>query len=152
MKFGRPIVPRRSTKCVECKTTLEAYTTYLAFDEESDGWLRYDYCKACWEAGKKQGCTWTGTVPPPAQPTPDDEALHLLLQESDPKVRFVLALYLERTKALAKRPELQKKDHLFYEIPHSGEIVEIVPCVVTPQEGEEITRELAMRLDAPSAH
>lgn len=153
MKFGRPIVPRRSTKCVECNSAFESYTTYLAFDEESETWLRYDYCCPCWEQVKagKEGCVWTGRLPPKTAPTPDEEALRLLREESDVKIRFVLALYLERTKGLCKRTELTKGDSLFFEVPHTGDVLEITPCLVTPAESAEITRELALRLNVPSA-
>jgi len=113
----------RSDTCAACQTPFadgQSYQSALVFGPE--GYVRADYCDACWRQNDKARSpysTWRGVfhLPPPAavEPLKKETAETLLrkLMESEDRskinVIYILAVMLERKRILAER-DIQNND------------------------------------------
>ena len=118
-------LPRRSTSCEACEESFEPGSVYFS---RIDGEMRHDFCPSCWEP---QGEFWQGKIPLLKERSRDEKALNLFRKRED--FRYLLALYLERRKELAHRPQLSKKDKRCYEVLQTGELF-YVPIGIVKQE------------------
>lgn len=151
------LIPRRSASCVCCNESLRFnadYVTHLQTIDENP--KRSDFCIPCWtsiehEKKKEKGIFWKGHIPPKKEtvPTSDEQALQLFRSlamdsTSNPKMLYVLSLYLERKKHLHKRSELNKRKQSLnhYEVAESGEIFVVERCLLTRAETEEVFLQL----------
>jgi len=107
----------RSEACSKCETPFadrQIYYSALVFGQL--GYVRADYCGACWEPIEKAGApysTWKGMyrMPPPKPEDPlkkeTAEALLRRLIEADDRanvnVAYILAVMLERKRILVER-------------------------------------------------
>ncbi len=130
-------IPNRAKQCSLKGESFEPGSTYLSCLTFKKGeWIREDFCPSCWEESQKQGANWQGVIPlkKEKKKTPDEQALARFRQlESQPKLRYLLALYLQRKGMLVKRT-----GHLF-EIPETGEVFEVQMAPIT----EEVTEEFS---------
>jgi len=138
-------IPRRSRHCrlkQEPFTPGMRYHSVLAEAEEGD-LQRQDYCSQCWEAvaqgPEKHGQShWIGRVPHDKEEKEEnldrDERALVLLKEalqSDSDAAhdeaFVLALYLERRRLLARRKETIQQGYKFllYEVLATEEMLAV---------------------------
>lgn len=123
-------IPRRLTRCILGGESFDKGSEYVSFlDAEGN---RKDYCPLCWEKITKtsEGHFWKGKIPLKKErlSNPDQRALELFKESCDPKIRFVLALYLQRKQQLVRRtPTL-------YEIPATGELFNVEKEIPNPEE------------------
>lgn len=137
-------LPRRLSHCALKGETFEQGMEYYSF-LDSEG-MRKDYCVHCWiEANKGEGHFWIGRVPfkKEKKEKPDERALELLKQESDPKKKFILAIYLHR------KHQLMRRTQTLYEEPHTGELFDITPYPLSSEEGATLVQELTRQIEAP---
>lgn len=124
-------IPRRLSRCVLAGELFEPGGAYVSL-LESDG-SRKDYCPTCWEKVSKPagGHLWRGNIPLKKEKVlnPDIKALELFRTLSDLKLRFVLALYLQRKQQFVRRTQT------LYEVPETGEVFDVLPVALTAQEG-----------------
>lgn len=114
-------LPRRSPNCCKCEKRFEPGSIYFSQVKEEE---RSDYCSDCWQPA---GEFWQGKLPPKRERSPDEKALSLFRKKEE--FRGLLALYLERRKELALRPQLSSKEGRCYEVLETGELfhVPVVP-------------------------
>ena len=116
------------------------YFSYLDIDGN-----RRDYCPTCWEKMQKpeEGSFWRGKIPPKKEKflQPDKRALAYFRQLDDLKYRFVLALYLQRKKQLARRTQT------VYEIPQTGEVFEVEEISISSEEGARIAEYIHKQIE-----
>lgn len=114
----------RGNACAACQGPFgdkQTYVSHLAFGAE--GYLRQDYCFACWAKGEKREGTisiWHGVFhpppPPPEEPLKKETAeslLRSLMKDNDPahkNVIFILAVMLERRRLLVEREVQTRED------------------------------------------
>ncbi len=128
-------LPRRSSTCKKCQKSFDFGDSYISQVVEEE---RSDYCLVCWE---KTGPFWQGKIPLRAGRSPDEKALQLFRNREE--FRYLLALYLERRKELAHRPQLSKKDMQCYELLETGELFHVAMGSVQ----QEVIDELAAVLE-----
>jgi len=128
----------RSNACRECKTAFENMQpcqSVLSFGAE--GYMRDDYCEACWDAkGKTISAfsAWKGVFrkPPPPAEEPlkketAEELLRRMMENEDPSQRnviYILAVMLERKRILVERDVRTRDDGVMirvYEHRKTGE-------------------------------
>ena len=135
------VIPRRAGACLKCGESMEeSFEYYSILDTAEEHPQRFDYCLSCWEKGAKAESSgnsrtyWRSKVPLKKERkevtlTKDEKALELLEelissdQENDANLAFVLALYLERRKLVAKRKDV--KEVTIYEVLETEEIVAV---------------------------
>lgn len=131
-------VARRLSRCILGEEPFEPGMEYLSC-LDLDG-NRKDYCVSCWEKTQKPTTEhfWRGKIPEKKGKGhhPDKQALELFRQLEDPKKRFVIALYLQRKQQLLRRTQT------LYEIPETGEIFDIEPIFISPEEGAALACEM----------
>lgn len=129
-------IPRRLSRCVLGDELFEPGGVYLSI-LDSNG-ARKDYCPHCWEKIHKPKGEhfWRGNIPLKKEKTThsDFKALELLRSLVDDKLRFVLALYLQRTH------QLLRITHTLYEAPATGEVFDVPKASLSLQEGESLAR------------
>jgi hypothetical protein len=143
------LLPKRSNACADCNRAFDFNGEYISYLPE-EGWIRKDYCLFCWEkiATAKSGVYWKAHMLQKSQKKiPIDEKAFLLFKElildnGDAKKSFVLALYLERRKQMIRRAENKKTSKIYYEIPQTGEVVEIHSLLLSYKEGQTLLNEL----------
>jgi hypothetical protein len=116
-------IKERNEQCFACRRAFadqEEFYSRLTFGEE--GYLRQDYCAACWKPEAKEGAlsVWKTEfkVPPPPPPEPvkketAESLLRELMATDDPSKRnaiFILAVMLERRRVLAERDIQVRED------------------------------------------
>ena len=136
-------IPRRLSRCVLGNEPFEPGQKYISvLDVEGN---RKDYCPLCWEKTHKPkgGHYWQGKLPLKKEKVthPDMKALELFRSAQDEKLRFVLALYLQR------KQQLLRRTRTLYEVPASGEVFDVPPIALTPQEGETLAQVIDQLLD-----
>jgi hypothetical protein len=131
-------IPRRLSHCILEGEPLEQGGEYISvLDFEG---RRKDYCCTCWEKiGKKvEGYFWKGRIPPKREKNlhPDQKALELFRSVEDRKLRFLLALYLQRKEQLIRRTKT------LYEVPETGEVFDVEPMPISEEEGNLLVQQL----------
>ncbi len=139
-------IPRRLSRCALGNELFEPGGNYISVLDLDGG--RKDYCLTCWEKTLKPtgGHLWRGNIPLKKEKVtnPDVKALELFRSASDEKLRFVLALYLQR------KQQLMRRTHTLYEAPATGEVFDVPPIALTPQEGETLAQVIDQLLDTHS--
>lgn len=138
-------IPRRLSRCVLGNELFEPGGSYISvLDQDGD---RRDYCPNCWEKILKPtgGHLWRGSIPLKKEKVthPDVKALELFRSVTDEKLRFVLALYLQRKQQLIRRTRT------LYEFPATGEVFDVPSIALTPQEGESLAQVIDQLLYEP---
>jgi hypothetical protein len=139
MKFMQ--LPRRQARCILEGELFEQGSEYISLLDFSGN--RKDYCPACWQKVVKplDGHFWRGKVPHKQEKTQvDEKALTLFSEIKEPKLRFVLALYLQRKRQLIRRTKT------LFEIPDTGELFDIEPFFLSAEEGEHCAYEIEQLL------
>ncbi len=140
-------IPRRLARCSLQGELFEPGCSYVSV-LDGDG-NRKDYCLQCWKEISKpvQGHYWKGEIPPKKerQNQPDHNAFELFKSLSDPKIRYVLALYLQRKQQLVRRTQS------LYEVQETGEIFDVAPVTLTVQEGESLGQVIEQLIHATPA-
>jgi hypothetical protein len=144
--MNRNKIPRRSTHCVSGNEPFIPGSDYISVLLSTDeGWERADYCPKCWEKEKraKEGQFWKGKIPLKKEKrlSPDEKALELFRKTEDPKLLFVLALYLHR------REQIVRRSDTFYEIPETGEVIAVSRITLSPEEGKKAGEQLVKLLN-----
>jgi hypothetical protein len=149
-------IPRRKRLCDACQQPFPPQSTYdTVVSELEEGWMRRDYCSACWQPALKEGAKshWRATIPA-KQDTPVNaeetlldmiDHLRLLIEKgSNPPQAFILALYLSRKKVLQKRQELEHEGAIvtLYEIKGTEEMLAIPHVDITTLDGTRLQEEL----------
>ncbi len=129
-------IPRRLSHCILGGELFEKGDEYISFlDPEGN---RKDFCTRCWaKKGKpSEGSFWKGVIPPKKEKLslPDENALKLFRSTLEPKMRFVLALYLHRKKQLFRRTET------LYELPETGELFHVERQTLLAQESVSLAQ------------
>lgn len=133
-----PTIPRRLSHCSLGRESFEPGCEYLSFlDYEGN---RKDFCLSCWDKMQRpiKGYFWKGVIPKKKEKIlhPDHQALILFKTMDHPKLRFLLALYLQRKHQLIRRTET------FYEIPTTGEVFNIEKETLSQEEGVILAQQL----------
>jgi hypothetical protein len=134
-------LPRRLSRCILKGEPFEEGREYVSFlDLEGN---RKDYCPQCWEKAEKstEGHFWRGRIPYKKALCQDERALELFCKVTDPKQRFVLALYLHRKQQLVRRTQT------LYEIPETGALFDVEIMSISPQEQEALAQEIHLMID-----
>lgn len=139
-----PVIPRRSQRCTQHQEVLAQGADYYSLIKEDDngGFIRHDYCSACWESSAKQICLenstsfWKSKVPIKQEVAPRSqnreicafELLKLALSSNTPEDQadaFILALYLARKRYLHLRQQLQQEGQTvtIYEVVETEEML-----------------------------
>ena len=118
-------LPRRSSSCQKCQKSFGPGSSYISQVKDEK---RSDFCETCWP---KEGEFWQGKIPVRKERSPDEKALNLFRNRED--FRYLLALYLERRKEVAHRPQLSQKEKRCYEVLETGELF-YVPIGIVKQE------------------
>jgi hypothetical protein len=152
-------IPRRSHRCndggEEITYGMEYYS--LLVDEPNKGYLRFDYCPACWEKNKdKPGIHWKSKVPDKANmaqeeqyKTRNEKALYLLkeaLKIDSRDEAFVLGLLLTRCKVLALRQQLEEENMNLYEVLATEEMLCVPKVALSNIQTETLQADLAQKL------
>jgi hypothetical protein len=137
-------IPRRGRHCTAAQEELIPdmdYYSLLIEVPEQGGYVREDFCAACWEKADKQRgkVSWKAKVP--TKKTADtivdlkrEEKAMLLFRETlaqgeagDAVRLFVLALYLARRKLLVLRQQVVEQGHTYflYEVTSNEEMIYI---------------------------
>ena len=124
-------IPKRARRCCSCKTEFEPGSSYFS---SVKGEERNDFCLDCF---KEEGIFWRGKIPLNVEHKKDERALKLFRER--PEFRLLLALYLERCKELASRPQLSSKEKRCYELLETGELFHVPVGRVQPRMVEEVT-------------
>lgn len=120
-------IPRRNPRCARGQELLAPATDYYSVLSESEegGYVRHDFCSACWEASAKQETqqqskgSWKSRVPAKeAEVLRSADREHFALEllktalasnsEEDQADAFILALYLTRKRLLQARQQLKQ--------------------------------------------
>jgi len=129
-------LPRRLSHCILEGEAFDHGMEYISF-LDYDG-NRRDYCPQCWEKADKptEGHFWRGKIPYKKEKIyrPDEKAMELFHKASDPKQKFVLALYLQR------KQQLIRLTQTLYENPETGEVFSIEKVFLLPEEGESLAQ------------
>lgn len=158
----RIVIPRRAGACLKCGQGMEEQGEYYSILDTSEEYpQRFDYCIPCWEKGAKlesggsSRTYWKSKVPLKKERkevtlTKDEKALELLEelvssdQEEDANLAFVLALYLERRKQIAKRKDV--KEVTIYEVLETEEILAVKKVDVRVLPIVEIQKQIDQKL------
>lgn len=135
-------IPRRSSHCAIQKEPFEPGSDYISYLYEV---LRIDFCPTCWEKHeeskkKEGGHFWRGKIPlKKEKPSSSDEKMLTFFRETfaeqkNPKVLYVLALYLQRKKQLMLLPSMQQQESLLFELMETGETFSVVPFSLKDEE------------------
>ena len=115
-------IKERGEACQTCGRGFadkEEFYSHLTFGEE--GYVRRDYCLACWQEPSKQGAlsVWKSEFHVPAPPPPEplkketaESLLRQLMETEDPAKRntiYILAVMLERRRILVEQ-DVQVRD------------------------------------------
>lgn len=148
--------------CESCRKPFqdgEAFYTRLEFGAE--GYVRRDYCSACWNSAARHGALsiWKTEyrVPPPPPPEPiqketAESLLRKLMETEDPanlNVIFILAVMLERKRILVERDVQIREDGTkvrVYEHRKTGESLVITDPQLRLAELERVQAEVVARL------
>ena len=132
-----------------------------------DGYLREDYCVACWPAAGANGAgsvsAWSAKWLAPAPKTPEplkretaESLLRELMETDDPakgNVIFILAVMLERRRILAEKEVQVQPDGRkirVYEHKQTGESFVVPDPGLRLREIESVQREVLELLGAPA--
>ncbi len=157
-------IKRRSNGCILCnKVFSEEEEYYSALFDESNIFIRKDFCSSCWDKGKDEGLFsfWKTKVPKKdksSQPVINIDVLldvFMRLEGNDEtnqkNLRYVLALYLIRKKVF-KLKSLKKQDKeeslvLYY--PKEDREFNVLNLNLKEEEVEAITAEMCQLLNYP---
>lgn len=157
-------IKRRSNGCILCnKVFSEEEEYYSALFDESNIFIRKDFCTSCWDKGKDEGLFsfWKTKVPKKdksGQPVINMDVLldvFMRLEGNDEinqkNLRYVLALYLIRKKVF-KLKSLKKQDKeeglvLYY--PKEDREFNVLNLNLKEEEVEAITAEMCQLLNYP---
>lgn len=138
------LIPRRLSRCVLEGESFEQGAEYISFLDMQGN--RQDYCPCCWERIRKpvEGHFWKGKIPLKKEKNfhSDEKALALFRRQTDPKKRFVLALYLQRKQQLVRRTQT------LYEIPETGEVFDLEKVTISAAEADTLAHEVDRMIDA----
>ena len=139
-------IPRRLSHCALGDEPFEPGQKYISVLDRDGG--RKDYCPHCWEKTLKPpgGHLWHGSIPLKKEKVtnPDMKALELFRSAHEEKLRFVLALYLQR------KQQLMRRTRTLYEAPATGEVFDVPSIALSPQEGESLAQVIDHLLYEPS--
>jgi len=130
-------IPRRGATCTKGQESFLPLTEYYSVlvDRGDKGFIREDYCPACWKTVTPAGTYWKSVVPASAgkELAPslnrEQKALEHLkdaLQrggEQDLQEAFILSLFLARRRWLALRKDLASKQ--IYELLATEEFITV---------------------------
>ena len=157
-------IKRSSNGCILCnKAFLEEEEYYSALFDESNIFIRKDFCTLCWDKGKEEGLFsfWKTKVPKndkSPQPVINMDVLLDVFKRLEGNVetnqrnlRYVLALYLIR-KRVFKLKSLKKQDKeesivLYY--PKEDREFNVLNLNLKEEEVEAITAEMYQLLNYP---
>ncbi len=155
-------------QCVACQKKFadrETLTSRLRFTEA--GYLREDFCAACWPQREAQGAgevsVWSATWAAPAPKAPEalkketaESLLRELMETDDPAKRnviFILAVMLERRRILVEKevqmPEGTGQKIRVYEHKQTGESFVVPDPQLRLLEIEGVQREVMELLGIP---
>jgi hypothetical protein len=140
--FDMNSLPKRLAHCILNGELLERGMEYYSFLDAHGN--RKDYCSQCWIIAKKEeGHFWKGKVPfkKEKKGKPDEKTLEIFKQESDPKKKFILAIYLQRKHQLIRRTQT------IYEEPENGELFDVAHCSLSTEEGAALVQELTRHIE-----
>lgn len=154
-------IPKRSSNCIADEKKWQPDCEYISLIWSEHGcWQREDYCCDCWKSLHKEKSLpkdaffwkskFVSKIEKPINKNIHDTAIQLfyelILQQSDSKMLFVLALYLERTKQIVKHQEVKnrKAHYVLYEIPEKEETFSIPIMQLTEMEIRAIYEKLTV--------
>ncbi len=158
-------ISRNSKKCIDCEIDFNENDEFFSgISEDGEEFVRKDYCCPCWNDETKDKSQvfsfWKSKVPEkekPSRPPIDTEAilsLFLKLEDEDESrskinLRYVLALYLIRKRALKMKPAQtsEGKNTLDLYCPSEGRDIEVNYLDLTAEEIEDTTNEVKRLLD-----
>ncbi len=146
-------VEKHGQACCRCETEFdEGESFFSALREEEGAFQRRDFCGDCWAGEQPDGyfCFWKSRRPESRERQTVGPAvlLDLLDQMRAPSsrrekaLRFVLALYLSRKKALRLAGEADDADALVFEVVGGDEEYRVEPVELEEDEQEKLTRRL----------
>lgn len=142
------LIPRRLARCFLEGESFAEGAEYISFLDRQGN--RQDYCPFCWERVKKpvEGHFWKGKIPLKKEKSshPDKKTLELFRRLTDPKKRFVLALYLQRKQQLVRRTQT------LYEIPETGEVFDLEKVTISTAEVDTLAHEIDRMIDEYTSH
>jgi hypothetical protein len=160
-------IQSRAHACTACGKSFadkESYHTML-FDERAD-LRRLDVCQVCWQQQFSEGARerkgfisyWQGVYeapPPPSEPIQKETAeslLRKLIELNDPHyipAAFILAVMLERKRALRVKEQLVREGHrvFIYEQPKSGDVFTIIDPNLQLNQLEQVQHDVAALLE-----
>lgn len=157
-------IKRRSNGCILCnKAFSEEEEYYSALFDESNIFIRKDFCIACWDKGKDEGLFsfWKTKVPKKDKSTQPVINMDVLLdvfmrlegngETNQKNLRYVLALYLIRKKVFKlkslKKQDKEEKLVLYY--PKEDREFNVLNLNLKEGEVEAITAEMCQLLNYP---
>lgn len=149
-------IPRRAFCCALGNESFEPGSKYISH-LSSDGKERKDFCPSCWLQSeeykkKEKGHFWRGKIPKKIEKTDasEEKTLHLFREVyqtgMNPKLLYVLALYLQRRKQLMLLPSGKKMDSLVFELMETGETFSLKPFSLKEEDVAVIFQEIAQLL------
>ncbi|MEF8787557.1 MAG: hypothetical protein V5A84_00675 [Planctomycetota bacterium] len=146
-------VEKHGQACCGCETEFEEGEAFFsALREEEGAFQRQDFCDDCWEGEGADGffCFWRSRrAESDGQQTVGPAVLlDLLDQMRNPSsrrekaLRFVLALYLSRKKALRLSGEHENGTDLLFEVVGGDEQYRVEPVELEDEEQDKLTRRL----------
>lgn len=154
-----------SPSCEACNKPFQDHEEfYSRLEFGAEGYVRRDYCAACWSDAARRGAlsVWKTEfrVPPPPPPEPiqketAESLLRKLMESEDPanlNVIFILAVMLERKRILVERDTQMREDGIkvrVYEHRKTGESFIITDPELRLAELERVQAEVVARLGGP---
>lgn len=146
-------VEKHQQGCCGCEAEFdEGEAFFSALREDEGAFQRHDFCEDCWENRGPDGffCFWKSRRPESeGQKTVGPAVLlDLLDQMRNPSnrrekaLRFVLALYLSRKKALKLAGEHDNGTDLVFEVVGGDESYRVEPVDLEEEERKKLTRRL----------
>ena len=158
----------RGEACRQCNAPFadrQIYHSALVFGE--DGYVRADYCGACWPACEKNASPysmWKGVFkmppPPPEEPLKKETAESLLrrmIEDDDTSkanVIFILAVMLERKRVLVEQDVRPREDGSLlrvYEHRKTGEVFLITDPRLRLDQIDQVQQEVLEMLNAAAS-
>jgi len=146
-------VEKHGQSCCGCETEFEEGESFFsALRQEEGAFQRRDFCEDCWQGEQQDGffCFWKSRRAESEEQQAVGPAvlLDLLDQMRNPSsrrekaLRFVLALYLSRRKALKLAGEADSGAALVFEVVGGDEQYRVQPVELEEDEQEKLTRRL----------
>jgi len=153
----------KSQRTCACGRELAENESYFAaLYEEGEGFVRRDFCQACWEKARAEGghfSFWRATVPPKEQKRrlfADDEVLldfFTRLEHAEEEQRrhfyYLLALILMRKKIL-KFEDIERggeRELLCLRLPREDRLFRVADPKLTEEQIEAVKEQLSQVLD-----